>query len=269
MKEKVSLFGLKKVFGNKLHLEVMRGSLTQNEDYCSKEGVLTEFGKIPRQGFRTDIQAALKMVRDKKTELEVFEEYPCVMLRMNCGMRHYRRLVEERQRSANRDVHVIVLWGPTGTGKSHTAMQFNPYKIQGYDLQANNGTGWWDGYAGQTTLLIDEYHNDVRIGYLQKLLDKYVCRLPTKGCFTYAAWTTVYITTNLERDAWHEKATQLQRDALFRRINTWTEMNEPYEPVRSARMNTGATSSGVQSSSSSGAQTWTNLCESVNTEYDL
>jgi hypothetical protein len=42
-------------FGNGHHFEVMRGSLKQNEAYCSKEGHFTKLGNEPRQGERHDL----------------------------------------------------------------------------------------------------------------------------------------------------------------------------------------------------------------------
>ena len=48
------------------HLEPMRGSLQQNDKYCSKEtaGVLVEFGDKPKQGNRGDIIALKKEIED-------------------------------------------------------------------------------------------------------------------------------------------------------------------------------------------------------------
>lgn len=231
-REKLTLFKLKRTFGDKCSFRVMRGSLAQNEVYCSKEGQYESIGVLPQQGIRNDIRQAFQLIRDKKSELDVFEEHPGLMLRCNYGMRHYRRLIEQRQRRAIRIVTVEVFWGPTGTGKSHTAYHRQPnlFKIQGHALRANDCQGWWDGYLGETTLLIDEYHNDVPIGVLESLLDKYPLPLPTKGSFTYANWTQVFITTNMEPEEWHTKATQLQQDALRRRINTMTNMSVVYCP---------------------------------------
>lgn len=46
----IRLASLVKYFGEGHHFEVMRGSLQQNEDYCSKEGRFTKLGDEPRQG---------------------------------------------------------------------------------------------------------------------------------------------------------------------------------------------------------------------------
>ncbi len=227
-KDKMTMSGIKKVFGQKIHLEIMRGSLSQNEEYCKKEGVLQTFGEIPRQGFRSDLRSAMWMVVQKKTVLDVYFEHPGVMFRYNYAMKDFRMRIEKRQRRAPRTVSVSVLWGPTGTGKTHTASQGDPFIIHGNQLQANNGQGWWDGYAGERTLLIDEYHNDVPIGVLQGLLDKYWLRLPIKGSFTYANWDTVFITTNLSRDEWHPKASDASREALFRRVHHWIHLDVPF-----------------------------------------
>jgi hypothetical protein len=87
------------------------------------------------------------------------------------------------------------------------------FKISGDALQ------WWDGYDGEKSILIDEYDNQIPITRLLNLLDGYHLRLPVKGGFTYAAWTKVIITTNLNPLELHPNAKQQHRAALHRRIN--------------------------------------------------
>ncbi len=100
--------------------------------------------------------------------------------------------------------------GPTGTGKTRACYDSDAFMIHGDSLD------WWDGYCGEKTLVIDEYSNQISLTKLLGILDGYQLRLPIKGGFTYARWTTVKITTNLGE--LHEKAKWEHRCALERRV---------------------------------------------------
>jgi len=206
---------LAKVLGRRPHCEVAVGNQEQNQKYCKKEGKWIEWGKAREQGRRMDLEKAFDDARDtKKKMLQVADENKSTFLRYHRGIEKVRELTLKEEAKAWREVEVIFITGPTGCGKTREAMAAGGdiYKIQGSQLQ------WWDGYEGEKTILIDEYSNDVKVTELLALLDGYKLRLPVKGGFTYAAWTKVFITSNLAR--LHEQAKDAHRDALQRRITT-------------------------------------------------
>lgn len=206
---------LAEALGTRPHCEIARGTQEQNQAYCKKEGKWIEWGKPKEQGRRMDLEKAYGDARDSsKKMLTVADENPSAFLRYHRGIEKVRELTLKEEAKAWREVEVIFITGPTGCGKTREAMAAGSdiYKIQGSQLQ------WWDGYEGEKTILIDEYSNDVKVTELLALLDGYKLRLPVKGGFTYAAWTKVFITSNLAR--LHEQAKDAHRDALQRRITT-------------------------------------------------
>jgi len=204
------------------HLESCRGSAQQNDVYCKKDGDFTSHGKYTSQGIRSDLEQIARELKDpNKTLAQVMWDHPEKAIQYGRSMQFVKQQYDARTAPNWRKVDVELKYGVTGSGKTRDAMNTlykeDTYKIQGHDI----GT-WWDGYEGQKMLVIDEYNNDVIITRLLQLLDGYQVRLPVKGSFVYAKWTNVIITTNLNLDEIHSQAKPQHKDALDRRINTYT-----------------------------------------------
>ncbi len=212
-----------KLLGGKVHLEKMLGTEYDNEKYCKKDGKFTTKGTFKSQGFRSDLEDIKKTLDSGGTMLSVATGHFGDYIRYYQGFAKYVEILLKESTRAFRRVEVIVHTGGTGTGKTRTAVDDSPdhFMIRGDDLQ------WFDGYHGEKTLIIDEYSNQVSITKLLSLLDGYQLRLPIKGGFTYAAWTKVYITTNL--DTLHSNAKEEHRDALCRRISDILEFGTKCE----------------------------------------
>lgn len=209
--------GVKKILSsNQIHLEACRGDEHSNDKYCQKDGKYKTFGKYVCQGQRTDLENIQSEILNGATKFDIMQGYFATYCRYRNGINDYIEEAKKKNQLAFRDVHTIVYWGETNTGKTRQACEENPdaYKISGWDLN------WFDGYDGETTLIIDEYNNDVNITKMLGLLDGYKLRLPIKGGHTYANWNKVIITSNINPYDWHPMAKQAHRDALFRRINT-------------------------------------------------
>lgn len=186
------------------HISIANGTPEQNKVYCSKEPRLEEtqeFGEISTQGKRTDLDGAIEIIRNAKRPLaEIMEQAPHVYVKYPQGMKDLcTYYLEKKTRGEFRDVKVYVHWGYTRTGKTRTAIASNPDHF----ILRNASTLWWDGYTGQSTLIIDEFTNWITLTELLGILDNHQLRLPIKGSFTYAQWTTVYITSNLSPDEWY------------------------------------------------------------------
>lgn len=210
-----------------LHFEKVNGSNEQNDTYCQKGGDFKTWGTSQAQGHRSDLDDVIKKIEEGKPMREVAKGAPKLFIQYHNGMRKYKELRDQEERKAFRQVETTLLTGPTGCGKTRAAMESDDdiFKIQGGQLR------WWDGYAGEKTILIDEYNNDLKITDLLCLLDGYRLRLEVKGTFTYANWTKVWITTNLK--TLHENAKPAHQDALARRITEtvsyWPEEQDHFQ----------------------------------------
>lgn len=119
----------------------------------------------------------------------------------------------------------VELWhGPPGIGKSTRALAENGGALQCY-LFDNYTRGWWDGYAGQPTLILDEFACQFPISFMKRLLDKQPLQLEIKHSRAWAKWTKVVIITNNEDplNDWYRHCSPVDRSALFSRIATVVE----------------------------------------------
>lgn len=205
--------GVKKILmNNKIHLESMRGNAFDNDKYCSKENKFIQLGKFITQGHRSDLESIKKNINDGSSKLEIMENDFSTYCRYRNGINDYFEAIQKKKRNKFRKIEVEFIHGTTGVGKTRYAMRNSSFKICANELN------WWDGYSGEDSIVIDDYDNDVKITKMLNLLDGYTLRLPIKGGFTYANWTKVYITSNLEPKQLHINAKEKHRDALFRRI---------------------------------------------------
>lgn len=210
-----------------MHLEVRKGTREQARDYCQKQettlGDTVVLGEwVQEKGKRTDIDNFRDRVVDGATDKELFMEHPRAFLayngaleraRLSCGLREIR------------DVRVIILSGVTGAGKSHFAWNFrglaDTYKL------ASKKPLWFDGYSGESVLFIDEFVDDPEKQVLLEICDKWPYMAPVKGGFKYAAWTTVIISTNM--DKWGLQ--QIWGEEMERRITEWKIFKKRFREV--------------------------------------
>lgn len=242
-KKKIRLTGAKKIMDKGwIHMEVMRGSVDQAIEYCSKSdtklaGPWSWGNKISGQGARTDLAAAAAAIRSGKTRKQVAEEFPTEVIRYGRGLEQYRTAITPVERE--RDIETLWIWGPTGVGKTHKA-------FMGVDdvekiFRVEEEGKWWDGYDGQKIIMFDDFMGQVPIGKMLNYLDKWPLQVPVKGAFVRAQWNRVVITSNFPpeecymkkhmgmdgRGEWQEDTlAPATRAALMRRITMIVHMPE-------------------------------------------
>lgn len=229
-----SLKAAQKALGLKdCHFEVMRGSVQDNEKYCGKDGEYSQLGEFTKKGERVDIAEFYKELKEGKSDCDLMEMNPGLYSRTYRAIDRMRFNLNKRKAKGYRKLTVRVLWGATNLGKTRRAYEQEedlfkwspPYK-------------WWDGYDGEDAILIDEYDSQLKLTELLGILDGYPKRLPIKGGMTWALYTKVFITSNVDPLLWHGNAKEEHRQALYRRLTTVNEITEEDESLAMERRKT-------------------------------
>lgn len=210
----------KVLFPNSPHTAVCRNPLYAR-DYCMKPqsrlaGPWT-WGEFIAPGQRINISSALSNIEKGATDYELITENPSWAF-CHTTLDYLRNAVlNKRKAPLKRDVRCVVLWGPSGTGKTHRARNFRPddhYVV--YTAEDHP----WDGYTGQSVLVFEEF-DPTRwpITLMNRLLDSWELELPSRYHNKHAFWDTVIITSNISPMSWYLDVPDLLRAALFRRIS--------------------------------------------------
>lgn len=207
------------------HVEVARGTEQANKDYCTKadtriDGPAGEFGEFSpeagKQGKRSDLELAAERIIGGAAMRDVALEFPSSFIRYHGGFKAFQ-LTTQPQPPIERNVEVLVLWGPTGTGKTHRIMTMYPDCFC-----VRPGRDPWDGYCGQETIFLDEFDYTVwNIHEFKLILDKWRYRLQRRYTNDFAAWTRVAICCNAcPRSWWSDtpRVSDLDLAAIRRRI---------------------------------------------------
>ena len=219
-----------------VHLEPRSGTQEQAVRYCTKDESRVEgpweLGTKATGGCdskRNDLISFRDAIRDGKTDQQLLEDYPREYARYPKFVSTVRTTTE-RSKATTREVKCYVLWGETGCGKTRYVYDKHGYQdVFKLDL-GDASTLWFDGYESQPILLLDDFYGSIKYHTLLNYLDRYPVRLPVKGSHSYAAWHTVYITSNKSPDEWYLKANGLGTTAaLDRRLTGIYHCTGTYE----------------------------------------
>lgn len=227
-KKAQSLLGI----GNS-HCERRCGSAEQAISYCSKEDTRWDPDAEPsvygspaglEQGKRTDLSLACDLLKEGKSCRDVALELPESYVKYYRG---FSALQTALAAPALRDIQVFCYWGPTGTGKTHKAVEAAGVSAYWKDAASI----WWDGYFDQAHVIIDEVvpnriEHGIGASLLLRWLDKYPVNVQTKGGYVALQATKIWLTSNYNPTEWLPAANS---EALVRRMTVVEELTEPYE----------------------------------------
>lgn len=229
----------------KVHFEYAEGETDENKAYIigpwdgtDKNGKPKHkdynpdykvFGNEPRQGKRTDLDE-LKEAIVKGTKVDdIAMQYPIMYHQYG---RTLEKLEDVAMRKMYRTEQTKGIWyyGSTGVGKSHKA--FENYSPETHYTLIND-KGWWDGYAQQEIVIINDFRGWISYDELLQLVDKWPHKVRRRGRepipFTSKK---VIITSSLSpEDVYcnrHEKDSLEQLYRRFEIIQLFNE-NEKYE----------------------------------------
>lgn len=189
-----------------------------------------EFGFPMRPGSRSDLQAIGELLVAGTTPREIARLHPAQYIRYPFGIERAYATIHDVPRSDESPKNVIVHYGPTGTGKTRTAIanakrDFGPGN---YYIKSAGMGDWWDGYFGHRCVIIDEFRSSFKIDFLLQLLDRNECRVQVKGGSRQFVADTIYITTPTHPDEWYPNAgTDEVKAQIKRRITQIIHMETP------------------------------------------
>lgn len=197
------------------HFENARGTVQQNRTYCMKGGIWTEEG-VPSggQGARNDIHQVVGMVRDGVPVKRIAEQFPVTFVRSFKGIERLRDVLSN---SREGPPEIIIICGPTGTGKSRLAHEMAPNAYWAFSHQ------WWDGYEGQADVIWDEFYG-ASCPYLKllRILDRYPYTAERKGGTVQLQFRRIIFTSNRTPEEWyqseHTHPGPWESNPLYRRI---------------------------------------------------
>lgn len=211
------LTSLKK-FNSRIHWEPRRDTQEEAIEYCKKDNEYEEFGTKKNQGKRTDLNALRDEIMAGGRVDDIAKEEPAIV-------HQYGRTLDRledialRKRWRTEMTKGIWYWGKTGTGKSHKALEnFNRATHYVYPIKDK---GWWDGYRGQETVIINDFRGEIPYNTLLQIVDKWPYNVPRRGREpTPFVSKTVIVTSSLPPEQiYHHQQEEGSLEQLYRRFS--------------------------------------------------
>lgn len=169
-KNQILFTTIKKKFPN-IHVEKRKGTPKEASDYCKKEDPnFYECGELSQQGERKDLKEITSNILEGKTTVDDITINNPIMFHQYG--RTLQKIEDIAMRRKFRTEMTKGIWyhGPTGAGKSHKAfLHYDPLTHYVYP----NDNGWWDGYTGQHTVIINDFRGELPYNQLLQMVDKF------------------------------------------------------------------------------------------------
>ena len=209
---------VKRIFGDTCHCERSRSKAAS--DYVWKEetrvqGTQFELGNIPFQRNNPkDWDSVLNSAKAGN-----FSDIPSdILIRCYANLKRIR--VDHMVPTAQVR-EVFVFWGRTGSGKSRRA--WDEASLEAYPKDPNSK--FWDGYSGQSHVVIDEFRGSISISHMLRWLDRYPVIVEVKGSSCVLQATKIWITSNIPPEEWYPELDTETMNALRRRFTQIIHFN--------------------------------------------
>ena len=170
-----------------------RGTLQENEIYCSKQGSLIEFGQKPMgNGQKRCLENLAHVLVDAAQigtpicDVVTEEQNRATFVQYHNGLtKLYQHAVTSKLRKVEKNFapEVVYVWGPPGSGKTRYVQEKEP---DVYRVPAADKYKWHDGYCGQDAVLYDNVtpKNVCPEQFLVEI-DRYFIQVSTKSITMY------------------------------------------------------------------------------------
>lgn len=179
------------------------------------------YGTKVSQGERTDLKMACNKILETGDLSCLIDENPSLIVKYHKG---FEKLITIAKTTEKRhwEMDVRIYFGKSGTGKTRAV-----YDEFGGDIYSKApDTKWWDGYKGETCVLIDEFDPATNSDYfsinlMKRLLDRYPFEVEVKGGTLNFCSKVIIFTTNTNPYQWWRDGSNEDCNAIKRRIQTW------------------------------------------------
>lgn len=167
----------------------------------------------PGPGARTDIVLfAAEIAKGGKKRLLALD-HPSCFLKYTRGMNEMIHVFMPKRARITPDI--MVLWGPTGMGKTTYADSYYDEDVY-WCQQGTNKNCWFTGYSGETVIIFDDFYGWCEYSFMLRLLDKFPLMLPVHGDQVPCNATKFIICSNVEPILWYPT---VDSAALMRRLH--------------------------------------------------
>lgn len=208
--------------GVEAHLTKADGTAEENKTYCTKEESRIagpwEFGDMPKQGERTDLEQLWDSI---KAEGGINDDLVEKNVRLVAQYgRRLREMNTERkwkpQKGWNRPMKVIVLYGDSGCGKTTRA---EGMLVEEDTFMVNYEKGKeFSNYKGEKMVHFEEFHGQIGYETFKRLIEgkKMSVNVIYMGAMPWLVETVVITSNHAPRD-WWPNLTEQDQIALSRR----------------------------------------------------
>lgn len=211
-KRAVRLAAVKSNFGDSCHAEPSKSSAANEyvwKDDTAVNGTRFELGSLAfKRACSTDWSTVVDHAKSGS-----FDSIPPDIVVRYYG--NLRRIASDHSAPLAIERQAICYWGRSGAGKSRRA--WDEAGLEAYPKDPR--TKFWDGYRGQTHVVVDEFRGGIDISHLLRWLDRYPCLVEIKGSSTVLKATKIWFTSNIPPEEWYPDLDQETVAALRRRLN--------------------------------------------------
>lgn len=199
--------------------------------YCKKDGDWYESGmrpteeeflaQVPKgQGTRSDLLNIKHKIDEGTNAVTLLGDDDHFVSFASHEKFFMRYQAYKRARTSYKKPVVIVHWGETGANKTKRVWD-NVTDINEIHVWTPQMGQWFDGYAGQKTVLFDEFRGQLPYGMMLSLLDGYPgVKVQTKGSMVDWSPETIYLTSPMCPEEWYVNNNAADAIAqLMRRID--------------------------------------------------
>lgn len=198
-----------KIYFPTAHLETRLGTRDQARGYCMKPETRVE-GPFEDgdwdsggQGTRNDLLAAAHLVQTEGLQA-VAQQMPHLLIKFPRGLTLLHQMTQPTRQTLTT---LTIYWGPPASGKSTKA-----FSQDLYPYSKPPDCRWWDGYMGQSTVILDDFTPDqIPLQTMLRLADRFPLQLEVKGGMVQFLATRIIITANTDPTLWYKGAPQWLR----------------------------------------------------------